>query len=257
MYTLLNFKYKGLNMKFDIKTSEKLKSYVYALIDPRNEKPFYIGKGIGNRVFNHVACALDDKSDTDNKYEMIKEIKNSGREVKHIIIRHGLTENMALDIEASLLDFFNYQGYELTNKVLGHNSLDNGLMSAKEIIGKYNAEKLDKLSDPVVIININKSYPKEKYNDDGIYRATKESWSMSENRIKSIEYVLSEYKGLIVEVFEVKNWYPVDAVTPKGKYRKRWGFNGIVAENWIRNKYIHKSISHSKGKSSIPFRYTL
>ena len=36
---------------FDQITSEKLKFYVYCLIDPRDEKPFYIGKGKENIVF--------------------------------------------------------------------------------------------------------------------------------------------------------------------------------------------------------------
>jgi hypothetical protein len=245
-------------MKFDTKTIEKLKSYVYALIDPSKNppEPFYIGKGIGNRVFNHVACALDDETDSNNKYETIKNIKKSGKEIEHIIIRHGLTDNMAIAIEASFLDLFNYLGYELTNKVLGHNSLDNGLMSAKEIIGKYNAEKLDELSDPAVIININKSYPKQKYQDDGVYMATKESWSMDKHKVKSIKYVLSEYQGLIVEVYQVHDWYPIDAITSTGKYKQRWGFNGSIAEDKIRNKYINKSVAKRRGAAN-PIKYNL
>jgi hypothetical protein len=37
---------------FDIKTIEHLKYYVYLLINPKTDEPFYVGKGIGEWVYN-------------------------------------------------------------------------------------------------------------------------------------------------------------------------------------------------------------
>ena len=34
---------------------EQLGSYVYLLTDPRNGEIFYVGKGLGNRVFAHAS----------------------------------------------------------------------------------------------------------------------------------------------------------------------------------------------------------
>ena len=36
---------------------EKINYYIYCLVDPRNQNIFYIGKGIGNRVFQHARGA--------------------------------------------------------------------------------------------------------------------------------------------------------------------------------------------------------
>jgi hypothetical protein len=52
-----------------------LKSYVYVYIDPRNGKPFYIGKGKGNRLFAH----LKDQSDIE-KVAQIAEIRRNEKE---------------------------------------------------------------------------------------------------------------------------------------------------------------------------------
>ncbi|CDF99459.1 Putative uncharacterized protein [Avibacterium paragallinarum JF4211] len=32
---------------------EKIGYYIYCLVDPRNQNIFYVGKGKGNRVFQH------------------------------------------------------------------------------------------------------------------------------------------------------------------------------------------------------------
>ncbi len=78
---------------------EQLKYYVYFLRDPRDETVFYIGKGIGNRIFNHVACSLDTELSSD-KIERIKEIEASGQKVQHFVLRHGLDESAAFEVEA-------------------------------------------------------------------------------------------------------------------------------------------------------------
>ena len=44
--------------RFPVEVAERLKWYVYRLIDPRNGETFYVGKGQGDRIFQHVKGAL-------------------------------------------------------------------------------------------------------------------------------------------------------------------------------------------------------
>ena len=95
---------------------EQLQYYVYRLIDPRNGQTFYVGKGKGNRVFAHVADALKNfdgvsytnknEDDVSLKIQQIRDIKNDGLEVIHVIHRYGLTEKEALEVEAALIDCY-------------------------------------------------------------------------------------------------------------------------------------------------------
>lgn len=239
---------------FDQITIEKLKFYVYALINSKDNKPFYIGKGIGNRIFNHQNCAIKDEH-SNLKLDTIREIIDSGFEVEHIIIRHGLTEKEAFEIEASIIDFGNKFGFEFSNLILGHHSRGKGLMTADEIIRIHNAKPLTQLTDPVIIININKKYVRGNSSNE-IYESTKQAWVVGEQKRKVTKYALSEYCGIVIEVFEIKEWYEIE--TPNNKNKNRWGFNGEIAKFEIREKYINKSLAHTKKKGAAnPIKYRL
>jgi hypothetical protein len=241
---------------FDAITAERIGCYVYALLDSRSKLPFYVGKGTNNRVFNHINCALDDAIKSD-KYETIRAIQDAGGTVSHVILRHGLSHNEAFLVEASIIDFLKFIGAELTNEVSGHHSYDNGLMTAEELIRKYNAPKLEKIDDPLIIININETYSRGS-GAEGIYEATRASWVVDKNRIKKLKYALSEYRGIIVEAFQINYWYPVQGKDKNGIPKTRWAFNGEVADAEIRKKYTNRSVAHIKKRgASNPIRYNL
>ena len=172
---------------FDEKTKQNLKYYVYLLIDPTTNQPFYVGKGKDERVFNHLKCALEFETVSD-KYDKIREINNENKTVGHIIVRHGLTEKEAYEIEASLIDVFDFLKSGLTNIVGGQKSIEKGLMTTDEIKRLYNAESLTEISNDCVIININRQYERGN-GKDAIYQATKETWTINKSRINNLRYV--------------------------------------------------------------------
>ena len=237
---------------FDEKTQQALGYYVYMLVDPNGDEPFYIGKGHNNRVFDHIRYAIDNPDVTSDKCDRIRAIGASN--VKHVILTHGLTESEAFRLEALYIDLMRYVGFPLSHQINGHNANEIGIMTADEVIRLYNAEKLDTIGEDCIVININARYNRAD-GSTAIYNATKQAWRIGKGRINSqshpIRYVLSEYRGLIIEVFKVKEWYPVKRTYgPKcakaGEQYDAYGFDGDVAEESVRSLYINKSIADRK-----------
>jgi hypothetical protein len=241
---------------FDEKTAANIKYYVYALIDPRDNEIFYVGKGTNNRVFDHLKCALE-VDIHNNKYDRIRNIVESDNSVGHIIIRHDLKENEAYIVESTVIDLLGYINKDIKNEISGHHAFDRGIMTSDEVKRLYGASPLYSMGEECMMININKTY-KRGSGHEGIYNATKGSWVINKNRTDSIKYVLSEYRGLIVEVFEVKKWSAVERVGKNGKPKTRWEFKGEIAPEGIRENYINKSVSHVKKQGSAnPIRYKI
>nr|WP_126384415.1 hypothetical protein [Chlorobium phaeovibrioides] len=240
----------GYNLKkergmFSQRAIEKLDYYVYFLEDPDTGDVFYVGKGNGNRVFSHLKCAIETDGGTE-KLDTIRKIIDTGKKPRHYILRHGLKEDVAFEIEASLIDFVGRKN--LLNLQGGHHSNDYGILTVEEISARYDAEKLS-TDIPSILININKLYRREMKEDE-LYDATRKSWVLG-NRKEKAQYAIAAYRGLTREVYKIDRWFEVEV-----KGRTRWGFDGCRAEKQVRENLNYKSVAKifTKG-AAYPIRY--
>lgn len=230
--------------------SEKLKTYVYRLIDPRNGETFYVGKGKGNRVFDHARADISG-DDLDDKLKRIREILLAGFEVSHVIHRHGMAVDVALEVEAALIDA--YPG--LTNIVGGTGSNDFGVMHANEIVSRYCAEPAI-FKHRAILISINRSATEAS----DIYEATRYAWVIKRRRAERAEVILATRQGLIVEAFVADKWLDATPENFPGRIAVpgRLGFIGKRAPMTIRNLYVGKTVpdEYRKKGAANPIKYT-
>lgn len=93
--------------------------YTYVLIDPRNGKIFYVGKGKGRRSEEHEKNVEYGKEYNKVKETLIKNILKSGNKVMDRVVGRFKTENEALSVESVLVKWV-YGIGNLTNAVHGH-----------------------------------------------------------------------------------------------------------------------------------------
>lgn len=86
------------------------KYYVYELIDPTNNRPFYVGKGHGARIYAHLyeAKRTPDKWNNALKCERINSIISKGFVPINNVIKEELTENEAFTIETRLMKKYGF-----------------------------------------------------------------------------------------------------------------------------------------------------
>ena len=195
---------------FSEKAIESLNGfYVYALIDPRNEKVFYIGKGTGNRVFSHEIESGKSRESEKKKIQQIREIENSGHSVKRLIVNWGLSENEAFVAEATLINLLNRMpDIQLTNEVSGHHVHES--LTTEEFELQYGAVPLEKedIKHSILVIKINKLY-RRGMSEEELYDAVRGFWAASLKSIEArkVKYVFGVYNGLIVGVYKPDVWH--------------------------------------------------
>ena len=227
-------------MKITDEIANRLKSYVYLYIDPRNGEVFYVGKGKGNRLFSH----LDDKSDTEI-CEKISEIRSEGLEPQIDLLRYGITDSQAILVKSAIIDLIGKSN--LTNRVSGNHTRSFGRITSHELINMLAAEPV-KVRHKVILITINQLYRSDMTPLE-LYEATRGIWKIGTNRNKA-EYAMAVYQGVVREVYRIHQWFPAGTLEYKTrdsseftspKNSKRWEFSGEVADE-IRDMYVGYSV---------------
>ena len=234
--------------KFPASVVEQLGFYVYTLADPITGKVFYVGKGTGNRVFAHANAALRNTTKSD-KLEKIRSIRKRDRTVHHEIIRHGMTENEALEVESAFIDYLGLK--RLSNKVAGHAMDRRGQMTTDEIIALYRAKPI-KIKESTLLIIVNQLFERN-ITPKGLYEVTRGNWVLGKRR-KKAEFAFSIYKGVVREVYRIDGWSPAIARSRLQKRQARWRFRGKIATEL--QHYVGGSVErYLKRGAQSPVRY--
>ena len=234
---------------FSTDVIRKIDNYVYRLIDPRDFQTFYVGRGVGNRVFQHAKAELnhfeDDEDGLTTKLQQIREIRLSGKEVICVIHRYGLTKEQAMEVESALIDC--YAG--LTNLISGYGS-DRGVITADDLQASFERPIYEEPTEIDYII-IKTSNNAVQIAQGSLYDATRRAWRANLERASKVKIVLSVIGGIVKEVYEIDEWYK------STEFDGRIEFKGKPANREIANLFRGKQIPeyYRKQGMSSPFLY--
>ena len=221
-------------MKFSSSTTARLGHYVYALVDPRDESIFYVGKAsANNRAFSHLRIATGEQK----KYERICEIRAAGSEPSVEVLRYALESAAAsFEVEAAVIDTLGLEN--LTNLVRGH-GIDRGRQTAGEVERLHGSKAIavEKIRSSFMLFFINQSYSPTK-TDLELYDCTRQFWSRVSPATRTpastgaqLPYpiALAVVDSVVVRGYSVSAWFPAGTTlssrTISGS-ANRWEFVG-------------------------------
>lgn len=220
--------------------AHRLGYYVYLYIDPRDDRPFYVGKGQRERALSHLSEEAESR-----KCARIAELRAIGIEPRIDVLAHGLRdEETAFRIEAAVIDLFGLD--VLTNEVRGWRSLQLGRIPLAELTMYYAATPVT-VEVPALLIRINRLY-RHNMSPQELYEATRGVWKVGA-RSEKARYAFAVFDGLVREVYEIDSWHSA-ATTPYAtrdasqlKTAGRREFLGRVADATVRDVYVGRSVA--------------
>lgn len=230
---------------------ERLGGYVYALVDPRKNEIFYIGKGGGvsgkgnDRAEAHLdetRKALASKQVLDAKQQRISDINRAKQQVGLIIVRRNVDSETAKHVEAALIDLLSTGSSfgKLTNKVRGSDIASHAIITSENCMEVMPVNVCPTQSiENVWLFNIKKELER------GIKtpaEATKGSWKISDKVIQAEQnkkcYAVGLVNGVARVVIEIKRWKKSEL------HQGRYDFEGdVVNESVVGRELFEKSFT--------------
>jgi hypothetical protein len=154
--------------------AQALRHYVYALTDPGPpECVFYIGRGVGDRVLAHGKEALLEGA-TGPKVSRIQTIRAGGHDIRAYVVRHGLTRQQAIEVEAALIDALAIAGIALANAIRGEDT-ERGARTVELLSADLTALPLV-VTEPALLVVINNTWV-EGMDADQLWDAARREWT--------------------------------------------------------------------------------
>ena len=223
---------KSAKNKIPFDTQHALGFYVYALRDPRDGEVFYVGKGKGERILQHVTEAGKNPTSEKAKLKRIKDIEAKGFKVEHLFLRTGLkTEDLAFAIEQAVIDAFlanraTSNGVsKLTNLVAGHEHHELGLASLETVLARHGKAKTPQIKEPILVLKLNRLWEPDM-NAEALLKVSQGVWGVGKEIREKAQVALVISFGIIRGVYEIDRdgWKPA----PKPKDKGKWVFTGRV-----------------------------
>lgn len=211
--------------------------YVYCLTDLKKDKILYIGKGCGNRIFEHEQAARSQDGDIDvPARKAISKCKKLGR---HIISYH-LTEAEAQAAETALIHFVkSVVGKKFKNKSAGCGA--SGISAeALDDRFKFTPCPLDDLNPDGLILAVKiqdgldldtdeeSDYRFDNQDDANLKSRTLGNWVIGKDAASKVKYIIGVHTGLqnaVVSAYEVDGFETMTEETKNGRKQTRYRFH--------------------------------
>ena len=222
--------------------------YVYCLTDMKKDKILYIGKGCGNRIFEHEQAARSQDGDIDvPARKAIAKCKKLGR----YIISYHLTEIEAQAAETTLIHFVkSVVDKKFKNKSAGCGA---GGISAEELDSRFKFKPcpLDSLNPDGLILAVKiqdaldldtdeaSDYRFDNQDDANLKSRTLGNWVVGKDVASKVKYVIGVHTGLqnaVISAYEVDGFETMTEETKNGIKQTRYRFHTASSSKKVLSK---------------------